>query len=142
MQLVESNEADTAASHWERTQTDETVRCFYRYRFRGEYSDCPQSLASGSWHARQSDDSANSRSYTQCQGSCVHDVQVPKWVQKRKQVHPDERTSEDDYEQPRRAVKVVVNMKFSLVAVGTHWSVDFLAQHYLWFDTHFSLAAM
>jgi hypothetical protein len=52
-------------------------------------------------------------------------VQVPKWVQKRKQVHPDERTSEDDYEQPRRAVKVVVNMKFSLVAVGTSWSVDF-----------------
>lgn len=69
-------------------------------------------------------------------------MQVPKWVQKRKQVHPDERTSEDDYEQPRRAVKVVVNMNFSLVAVGTRWSVDFLAQHYLCFDTHFPLAAM
>ena len=52
-------------------------------------------------------------------------MQVPKWVQKRKQVHPDEGTGTDDYEQPRRAVKVVVNMKFSLVAVGTQWSVIF-----------------
>ena len=51
-------------------------------------------------------------------------MQVPKWVQKRKQVHTDEATSADDYEQPRRAVKVVVNMKFSLVAVGTQWYVD------------------
>jgi hypothetical protein len=28
VQPVENDEADTAASHWERTQTDETVRCF------------------------------------------------------------------------------------------------------------------
>ena len=53
----------------------------------------------------------------------MHDVQVPKWVQKRKQVRPGEGTSTDDYEQPRRAVKVVVNMKFSLIAVGTQWYV-------------------
>jgi RAB6A-GEF complex partner protein 1 len=55
----------------------------------------------------------------------VHDVQVPKWVQKRKQVHPDEGTGTVDYEQPRRAAKVVVNMKFSLIAVGTQWYVNF-----------------
>jgi len=30
-----------------------------------------------------------------------------------------------DYEQPRRAAKVVVNMKFSLIAVGTQWCVNF-----------------
>jgi hypothetical protein len=54
----------------------------------------------------------------------VHDVQVPKWVQKRKQVHPDEGTGTVDYEQPRRAAKVVVNMKFSLIAVGTQWYVN------------------
>lgn len=53
----------------------------------------------------------------------MHDVQVPKWVQKRKQVHPDEGTGTVDYEQPRRAAKVVVNMKFSLIAVGTQWYV-------------------
>ncbi|KAH9081828.1 RIC1-domain-containing protein [Lactarius deliciosus] len=45
-------------------------------------------------------------------GTCVHDVQVPKWVQKRKQVYPGE--------DPRRAVKVAVNMRFSLIAIGTH----------------------
>ena len=64
-----------------------------------------------------------SRSDSQWQGSCVHDVQVPKWVQKRKQVLLDEGTGTVDYEQPRRAVKVVVNMKFSLIAVGTQWYV-------------------
>ena len=53
-------------------------------------------------------------------------MQVPKWVQKRKQVYPGEGedVSLDDYEQPRRAVKVAVNMRFSLIAIGTHWYVD------------------
>lgn len=51
-------------------------------------------------------------------------MQVPKWVQKRKQVDLDEGMSIDDYDQPRRAVKVVVNMKFSLIAVGTYWCVS------------------
>lgn len=55
----------------------------------------------------------------------MHDVQVPKWVQKRKQVFPDEGAGTVDYEQPRRAAKVVVNMKFSLIAVGTQWYVNF-----------------
>ena len=56
----------------------------------------------------------------------MHDVQVPKWVQKRKQVYPGEGedVSMDDYEQPRRAVKVAVNMRFSLIAIGTHWYVN------------------
>ena len=56
----------------------------------------------------------------------MHDVQVPKWVQKRKQVYPGEGEDviTDDYEQPRRAVKVAVNMRFSLIAIGTHWYVD------------------
>jgi hypothetical protein len=70
----------------------------------------------------------------------VHDVQVPKWVQKRKQVHPDEGTGTVDYEQPRRAAKVVVNMKFSLIAVGTQWYVTyfllFFAHRYVCYDTH------
>lgn len=70
----------------------------------------------------------------------MHDVQVPKWVQKRKQVHPDEGTGTVEYEQPRRAVKVVVNMKFSLIAVGTQWHVNlfFFADCYVCCDTHTS----
>ena len=56
----------------------------------------------------------------------MHDVQVPKWVQKRKHVYlgEGEDVSTDDYEQPRRAVKVAVNMRFSLIAIGTQWCVD------------------
>ncbi|KAI0004091.1 RIC1-domain-containing protein [Russula compacta] len=103
VQLVESDESDTVASHGEGgTQTDEST------------------LAGGAQPERKSDDSTTLRSNSRWQGSCIHDVQVPKWVQKRKQVNPDEGMSTDDYEQPRRAVKVVVNMKFSLIAVGTY----------------------
>jgi hypothetical protein len=65
---------------------------------------------------------------------------VPKWVQKRKQVRPDEGTSTDDYEQPRRAVKVVVNMKFSLIAVGTRWYANFFRRYIC--ETLTSLVAM
>ncbi|KAI9444961.1 RIC1-domain-containing protein [Lactarius indigo] len=64
-------------------------------------------------------DNTNSRHNSRWLGTCVHDVQVPKWVQKRKQVYPGEDVSADDYEQPRRAVKVAVNMRFSLIAIGT-----------------------
>ncbi|KAI0304643.1 RIC1-domain-containing protein [Russula brevipes] len=101
VQLMERDDPDTVTPQWEGVQADEST------------------LASEPWHTRKSDDSANPRSNSRWQGSCIHDVQVPKWVQKRKQVHPDDGTSMDDYEQPRRAVKVVVNMKFSLIAVGT-----------------------
>jgi len=72
-----------------------------------------------------------SRPNSRWQGSCVHDVQVPKWVQKRRQVHPDEGMDTVDYEQPRRAAKVVVNMKFSLIAVGTQWYVSFFFPSYI-----------
>ena len=79
----------------------------------------------GNWHTRSSDNT-KSRPNSQWLGTCVHDVQVPKWVQKRKQVYPGEGEDviTDDYEQPRRAVKVAVNMRFSLIAIGTHWYVD------------------
>jgi hypothetical protein len=35
VQLVESSESDNAASHWEKTQTDESVRFLRQYRSRG-----------------------------------------------------------------------------------------------------------
>jgi len=143
VQLIESDESEIVASHWEKTQTDENVRFFRRCRSRDEANAqlCVQSLAGETWHTRRSNDSANSRSNPRWQGSCIHDVQVPKWVQKRKQVHPDEETDTDHYEQPRRAVKVVVNMKFSLVAVGTQWSVIFW-RNVTYALTHIPLVAM
>ncbi|KAF8272974.1 RIC1-domain-containing protein [Lactarius quietus] len=104
VQLIESQEANTAAEHSEEIETDEAI------------------TANGGWHTRESNDNTNSRPNSRWLGSCVHDVQVPKWVQKRKQVYPGEGgdVSPDDYEQPRRAVKVAVNMRFSLIAIGTH----------------------
>ena len=143
VQLIESDESEIVASHREMTQTDENVRFFRRCRSRDEANAqlCVQSLAGETWHTRRSNDSANSRSNPRWQGSCIHDVQVPKWVQKRKQVHPDEETDTDHYEQPRRAVKVVVNMKFSLVAVGTQWSVVFW-HNVTYALTHIPLVAM
>lgn len=48
---------------------------------------------------------------------------IPRWAQKRRQVDSDDTHSLFDYDEPKRAVAVAVNIKFSLVAVGTHGSV-------------------
>ncbi|KAI6045080.1 RIC1-domain-containing protein [Pisolithus marmoratus] len=61
------------------------------------------------------------------QGTCVHHYEVPRWVQKSRQV---ERGSSDRsaYVDPRRATKVAVNARFSLIAVGTlSGNVEFTA---------------
>ncbi|KAL1713253.1 RIC1-domain-containing protein [Schizophyllum commune] len=55
------------------------------------------------------------------QGTCVHDFEPPRWVQKRRRIEPGETPPPGwvPYEEPRRAVSVAVNGKFSLVAIGT-----------------------
>jgi hypothetical protein len=56
-------------------------------------------------------------------GTCVHDFETPKWFQKQRRVDPAEPLHERErkvYEEPRRAVAVAINGKFSLVAIGTH----------------------
>ncbi|EMD41642.1 hypothetical protein CERSUDRAFT_128592 [Gelatoporia subvermispora B] len=65
---------------------------------------------------RQSTDSADW--HPQWQGTCIHDVEPPRWVQKRRQTDPD--SGEPAYQDPRKAVAVAVNAKFSLVAIGTY----------------------
>ncbi|THU88454.1 RIC1-domain-containing protein [Dendrothele bispora CBS 962.96] len=55
------------------------------------------------------------------QGTCVHDFDTPKWVQKQRRIDPDEPLHQRDrkvYVEPKRAVAVAVNAKFSLIAVG------------------------
>ncbi|KAK7468553.1 WD40 repeat protein [Stygiomarasmius scandens] len=55
------------------------------------------------------------------QGACVHDFDTPKWVQKQRRIDPDEPLHQRDrkvYVEPKRAVTVAVNAKFSLLAVG------------------------
>ncbi|KAI0047802.1 RIC1-domain-containing protein [Auriscalpium vulgare] len=76
--------------------------------------DHPQMNGTG----RKSTESVHSPTGSQWQGTCVHDVEVPKWVQKRRRVEPHEEGA-NGYELPRRAVQVAVNAKFSLIAVGT-----------------------
>lgn len=53
-------------------------------------------------------------------GTCIHDFQTPKWVQKRRQVESSEKEVSRVYEEPKRATAVAVNNKFSLIAIGTY----------------------
>ncbi|KAJ7693644.1 RIC1-domain-containing protein [Mycena rosella] len=74
------------------------------------------------------------------QGTCIHDFETPRWVQKSRRIETDVDPESDDakaayqssdggsiktkgkgravYNEPRRAVAVAVNGKFSLVAIG------------------------
>ncbi|KAJ4499107.1 RIC1-domain-containing protein [Lentinula lateritia] len=49
-------------------------------------------------------------------GTCIHDFETPRWVQKQRRVEPEEHGSV--YFEPRRAVRTAINAKFSLIAVG------------------------
>ncbi|KAN0100860.1 RIC1 domain containing protein [Tylopilus felleus] len=63
------------------------------------------------------------------EGTCIHNFEVPRWVQKSRHVEGDDSSSRGPvYEEPRRAVEVAVNARFSLVAVGTYsGSIEFTA---------------
>lgn len=55
-------------------------------------------------------------------GICIHNVELPRWVQKRRAVDPSDVGGNDKfvYEDPRRGVKIAINPRFSLIATGTH----------------------
>ncbi|KAI0724240.1 RIC1-domain-containing protein [Cerioporus squamosus] len=67
-------------------------------------------------HSRQSSDS--SLRPFQWHGTCIHHVEPPRWVQKRKQVEPGD-VSAYAYNEPRRAMAIALNPKFSMLAIGT-----------------------
>ncbi|KAK1232383.1 WD40 repeat protein [Marasmius sp. AFHP31] len=55
------------------------------------------------------------------QGTCIHDFETPRWVQKQRRIDPDEPLHERNrpvYVEPRKAVSIAINGKFSLIAVG------------------------
>ena len=55
----------------------------------------------------------------QWQGICVHDIETPKWMQKQKAtIIVDDEEQLSSLEESRRAVRVAVNSKFSVVAIG------------------------
>lgn len=66
-------------------------------------------------------ESTHSQQYVQWQGTCIHNFETPRWVQKRRRLDPeDAQIAGPVYDEPRRAVAIAINGKFSLVAVGTH----------------------
>ncbi|KAF8898475.1 RIC1-domain-containing protein [Infundibulicybe gibba] len=69
------------------------------------------------------DTNSTSSSRSSWQGTCIHDFSIPKWVQKQRQIEPDDiSTGESErtlYEEPRRAVTVAINGRFSMIAIGT-----------------------
>ena len=68
-----------------------------------------------------SDTSGLSQNEHRWQGSCFHNFDVPRWVQKSRHVESDGSSNgAPAYIEPRRAVEVAVNARFSLVAVGTY----------------------
>ncbi|KAH7915124.1 RIC1-domain-containing protein [Hygrophoropsis aurantiaca] len=68
----------------------------------------------------------SSQHHYQWQGSCIHDFEVPRWVQKRRHVDSDSESVSSSYIEPRRAVEIAVNVRFSMIAVGTQsGSIEF-----------------
>ncbi|KAL4069425.1 RIC1-domain-containing protein [Scleroderma citrinum] len=64
--------------------------------------------------------SSNSEHRYYWQGTCFHDYEVPRWVQKSRQVSNDDSDNRRPiYVEPRRAMQVAVNTRFSLIAIGT-----------------------
>jgi len=51
-------------------------------------------------------------------GTCVHTSPIPRSIQKRRQLEESDTHEIFDYPEPRKAVEVAVNLKFSLIAVG------------------------
>ncbi|KAI8995415.1 RIC1-domain-containing protein [Trametes punicea] len=70
-------------------------------------------------HRRQSSDSTSSVGALSWQGTCIHYVNPPRWVQKRKHVDPGD-IAQYTYTEPRRAMVIALNPKFSMLAVGTY----------------------
>ncbi|CAA7259964.1 unnamed protein product [Cyclocybe aegerita] len=55
-------------------------------------------------------------------GTCIHDFQAPKWIQKQRRIEPDDEEPDHTrvYRDQNHATWVAVNSKFSLIAIGTH----------------------
>lgn len=64
-------------------------------------------------------DSSGSQPHYHWEGTCIHDFDVPRWVQKQRSTDDGSGQSSSTYIEPRRAMAVAVNTRFSLVAVGT-----------------------
>lgn len=61
-------------------------------------------------------------------GTCIHDFPSPRWHQKQRRVDPmspvDEQLPRRTFEEPKRAVKVALNNRFSVFAIGMAGCVE------------------
>ncbi|KAG2156509.1 RIC1-domain-containing protein [Suillus bovinus] len=64
-------------------------------------------------------DGSSSQSHYHWGGTCIHNFDVPRWVQKQRSTDDGSGRSSSTYVEPRRAVAIAVNSRFSFVAVGT-----------------------
>ncbi|KZT74904.1 RIC1-domain-containing protein [Daedalea quercina L-15889] len=84
---------------------------------RGSLSDASRDSQQG----RHSQETNHSHVDARWQGTCIHSVEPPRWVQKRRRQDPsDLKDGEYPYDEPRRAMTVAINTRFSLIATGTH----------------------
>lgn len=113
VQLYEASEAKTSID------TAKAARMVKRHQISLRYNVYMKSPSQE--HSRHSTDSNHSQTGPLWQGTCIHNVEPPKWVQKRRMVRPDDPDADQyHYDEPRCAVAVAINTKFSVVAVGMH----------------------
>ncbi|EGO28420.1 hypothetical protein SERLADRAFT_445869 [Serpula lacrymans var. lacrymans S7.9] len=85
-----------------------------------EYAHNDQTSASINRRSSSPERNTSAQRHYQWQGTCIHNYEVPRWVQKRRQTEDDESSGASPlYVEPRRATTVAVNEKFSLIAIGT-----------------------
>ncbi|KAF5377213.1 hypothetical protein D9615_006326 [Tricholomella constricta] len=73
-------------------------------------------------HRMSFDSTSGAYSHKSWRGTCVHDFETPRWVQKQRRIDPDEPLHQGDrvYKEPRRVVAMAINSKFSFIAIGTY----------------------
>lgn len=76
--------------------------------------------------SRPSTDSSVSQPHYHWEGTCIHNFEVPRWVQKQRSTDDSSGRLSSTYIEPRRAVAIAVNARFSFIAVGTQsGSIEF-----------------
>ncbi|KAF8634465.1 hypothetical protein AX15_000906 [Amanita polypyramis BW_CC] len=125
--LVESDISVVAIQHWRAVRIDTWVTSDGRAYFVQLHES--QGHDSFSEVNEQEDGMHNTETLSSAddppppylwQGTCIHDFKTPKWVQKRR-VNEDGEADDllHTYNEPRRAMVVAVNNKFSIIAIGT-----------------------
>ncbi|KAF8349800.1 RIC1-domain-containing protein [Amanita rubescens] len=126
--LVEPDVSVVAIQHWRAVGIDTWITSDGRAYF----VQLHELQGRGSFEVSDPcDDSNNIESHSQLstddlsppslwQGTCIHDFKTPKWVQKRRANDEDGPVA---YDEPKRAMVVAMNNKFSVVAIGLRCGV-------------------